>query len=258
MIVAGGATLYAVALRHKRCGLIHMTRVLYPHFECDAFFPETENHTLQPLEGKTFEPFQVDGVWYQHATYALKGNAFSLFCYRLTTLHTAKPDHSEHPERQYLRLVGEILAHGIRRSDRTHVGESADFFSLRLWLESSRNSPLLSLIVSNDCALTFFPPTILLTFFFPSVVVARYLVQVWRSNALRHARRFLSSLHHQKRLVSWRRRRAALVHQRQHGCQGAYQQRLFYPLPPPPIAFISPHPLVIAYARSPTVLQLSY
>lgn len=43
VFIIGGSSVYAEAMKHEKCGVIHYTNILLPEFVCDTFFPKIDD-----------------------------------------------------------------------------------------------------------------------------------------------------------------------------------------------------------------------
>mmetsp|Transcript_43206 Transcript_43206/g.122379 ORF Transcript_43206/g.122379 Transcript_43206/m.122379 type:complete len:471 (-) Transcript_43206:523-1935(-) len=159
VFVIGGAALYASALDSSRVGTIYLTRI-GREFECDTHMPEIDTkrfrlvslsrtHAYQdiPFDHLVYEAVK-DGDGDRTNGYSCNGDAdadagaaTNGVVGEGASSRGPKPasnggEGMGHEEYQYLRLINDIIRHGIPQSDRTGVGTLAKFgcqmrFSLR-------------------------------------------------------------------------------------------------------------------------------
>lgn len=120
--IIGGGQVYAEALRHPNCDVVHLTQV-EKEFECDTFLP--------PLDPEKW------GVWSASEPLVENGVRYSFVCY---TRRGVDPTPvlpptmaSRHEEYQYLELVKELITSGTFRPDRTGTGTYSRLGRVTRW-----------------------------------------------------------------------------------------------------------------------------
>ncbi len=135
VFVVGGAALYSDALQREECHTLYLTRVFCEDREIPVDVT-CESLRAEELKRLGFR-IKQKSIFHQHQDYTYQ------FCeYERDRKRVEPPPHHEeqqcllHEEQQYLQVVSRVLAHGVKRMDRTQTGTLSTFgvtmrFSLR-------------------------------------------------------------------------------------------------------------------------------
>lgn len=124
--IIGGEQIYNLAINSGNPLIIHATEIYSTNkteIQCDTYFPKIDNIIINTVSVfyKSRNKYEGNDLWYRFITYSAKTKTeFAKLIFPRMPIYN-------HPEKQYLDLMKNILEEGKLNNDRTGVGTRSIF-----------------------------------------------------------------------------------------------------------------------------------